>query len=264
MGKNPGILDSKYLLKEWDMPDGLILFNGDGHTWLAFDYRNVSSEPPIVYVNNDEDTKIRVIANSFNEFLENLCTVEYEVGEDEEYEMPVYTKETFTRFLEQDNVEELVEAINYLSLFELDIDWLGNELLKLTNHPNENIRRQIANSVWNFLTHQLDDETLHSFIEIFRNDNDSDVQGYAEMIIEKINYSMDDLKRDIDRCVKYGGYEIVSFMFQENIYHIYQESTLNLEGPNNIQIFASAVELIEQALLDGQPLKKIWCDVKIL
>lgn len=37
------------------------------------------------------------------------------------------------------------------------------------------------------------------------------------MIIEKINYSFDDLKRDIDRCVEYVGYEIVSFMFQKNI-----------------------------------------------
>ena len=58
IGKNPGILDTQYLLNEWEMPKGLILFNGDGHTWLAFDYRNESSEPPIVYINNDEDTKV--------------------------------------------------------------------------------------------------------------------------------------------------------------------------------------------------------------
>ncbi|OIJ20722.1 hypothetical protein BKP45_07940 [Anaerobacillus alkalidiazotrophicus] len=82
--------------------------------------------------------------------------------------MPVYTKETFARLLELDNVDELVKAINYFSQFELDIDWLGNQLLKLTNYPNENIRNQNANSVWNFLTHQLDGETLHSFIEILK------------------------------------------------------------------------------------------------
>lgn len=264
IGKNPGILDSEYLLKEWEMPDRLILFNGDGHTWIAFDYRNVSAEPPIVYVNNDEDTKVIQIANSFNEFLENLCTIEYEVGEDEGFEMPVYTKEIFARLKEEDNVDELEKAINYLTQFELDIDWLGIELLKLTTHPNEDIRIKIANSVWNFLTHQFDDETLNRFIEIFKNDTDSDVQGYAEMIIEKINYSIDDLKRDVKRCVEYGGHQVVSFIFQNNVYNIYQENKLHLEGINNIQIFDTSNELIEHALLDGKPLKEVWCQVKIL
>lgn len=264
IGKNPGILDTQYLLNEWEMPKGLILFNGDGHTWLAFDYRNESSEPPIVYINNDEDTKVIKIANSFNEFLEHLFTVDYEVVEDEEFQIIEYTKETFNRLLEQDNVYELVEAISYLSQMEPDMEWLGNEFLKLINHPDEIIRNQIANSVWNHLTYQLDDETLHSFIEIFKIDNDSDVQGYAEMIIEKINYSFDDLKRDIKRCVENGGYNVVSFIFQKNVYHIFQENKLNLEGPNNTQIFDSAEELLEQAFLEGKPLKEMWCNVKIL
>nr|WP_246439349.1 SMI1/KNR4 family protein [Bacillus benzoevorans] len=264
IGKNPGILDSQYLLNEWEIPDGFILFNGDGHTWLAFDYRNVSSEPPIVYVNNDKETKVIKIANSFNEFSENLFTVEYEVVEDKEFHKPEYTKETFERLIEQDNVDELLDAISYLSQMESDIEWLGNGLLKLANHPDIKIRNQIANSVWNFLTYQLDDETLHSFIDIFKMDTDSGVQGYAEMIIEKINYSIDDLKRDIKRCIENGGYMVVSFIFQKNVYHIYQENKLKLEGPNNTQIFDSAEELIEHAILDGIPLQEMWCNVKTL
>lgn len=264
IGENPGILDTYYLLNEWEMPEGLILFNGDGHTWLAFDYRNVTSEPPIVYVNNDEDTKVIKIADGFNEFLEYLFTVDYEVVDNEEFKILEYTKETFIHLLEQDNVDELVDAISYLSQMEPDIEWLGNELLKLSTHPDENIRTQIANSVWNYLTYQLDEETIHSFIENFKIDTDSDVQRYAEMIMEKINYSIDDLERDIKQCVEYGGYNVVSFIFQENLYHIFQESKLNMEGPNDTQTFDSAEELVEQAILDGSPLKEIWGNVKIL
>ncbi len=73
IGKNGGILDSEELIEEWKMPKGLVLFNGDGHYWLAFDYRHTSSNPPIVYVdNNDEISQVITLARNFDDFLENL------------------------------------------------------------------------------------------------------------------------------------------------------------------------------------------------
>ncbi len=59
IGSNTGLFDSAYFQQEWVLPEGLLLFNGDGHTWLAFDYRKVSVNPPIVYVDNYEDVKIK-------------------------------------------------------------------------------------------------------------------------------------------------------------------------------------------------------------
>ncbi|MDQ7860318.1 SMI1/KNR4 family protein [Peribacillus frigoritolerans] len=59
-----GILENDYYIKEWELPEGLILFNGDGHTWLAFDYRN-----PIVYVDVDLEQTIH-IADSFEDDVE--------------------------------------------------------------------------------------------------------------------------------------------------------------------------------------------------
>lgn len=50
IAEEEGILNSEYLIKEWGLPDNIVLFSGDGHSWIAFDYRNVREEPPIIFV----------------------------------------------------------------------------------------------------------------------------------------------------------------------------------------------------------------------
>ncbi|ANC77422.1 hypothetical protein ABE65_011655 [Fictibacillus phosphorivorans] len=71
IGRNIGILDTPYFQEEWNLPKGLILIGGDGHEWVALDYRYCRTSPPIVYINSEEET-ITTIAASFNEFLTNL------------------------------------------------------------------------------------------------------------------------------------------------------------------------------------------------
>ena len=58
-------------MQEWDLPPGLLLFDGDGHLWLALDYRNCQEEPPVVCVISDGPHVIPV-APSFAEFLRGL------------------------------------------------------------------------------------------------------------------------------------------------------------------------------------------------
>lgn len=68
-----GILASPVLIKEWEMPANLVLLAGDGHTWLALDYRNTepADEPVVVYVDNSND-EIIPLAKNFSEFLDGL------------------------------------------------------------------------------------------------------------------------------------------------------------------------------------------------
>src|SRR5215468_7263021 len=33
------LLDTAYLIEEWGLPQNIVLLSGDGHTWLALDYR---------------------------------------------------------------------------------------------------------------------------------------------------------------------------------------------------------------------------------
>lgn len=62
-------------------PEGLVLIFGDGHTWVTMDYRKTKENPAIHYydVEMEEDFKL---ADSFDEFIEGLYTVEYSVDEE--------------------------------------------------------------------------------------------------------------------------------------------------------------------------------------
>lgn len=259
IGPKDSIVQSEAIIKEWDMPEGLILFNGDGHTWVAFDYRTVSSDPSIVYVDNEDDMIIK-IADTFDEFLERLYTEEPDPFDDDDFQMKEYSKKDLEALIQQDNVEEISKALSYLSQFESDVSWVSKQFLQLSNHPNDNIRNDIANLVWNFLTYRLDDETIQDFIEIFKNDSDMDVRMYAEMISEKLNYSYEDLKRDLDFDTQ------ASFSYQDHIYHINEHSNQwHLSGYEmELQSFRTTEELLKQATLEGKSLKEIWEHVKIL
>jgi hypothetical protein len=49
------ILDSPELDLEWDMPSEPVLLTGDGHCWIALDYRRSgpAGEPSVVWFDNE-------------------------------------------------------------------------------------------------------------------------------------------------------------------------------------------------------------------
>ncbi|MEJ9115908.1 SMI1/KNR4 family protein [Bacillus paramobilis] len=71
------ILESRYLIQEWEMPENLVLLSGDGHTWIALDYRNVAENPPVIFIDNEVEQIIELAPN-FESFLQNLTTYEYD------------------------------------------------------------------------------------------------------------------------------------------------------------------------------------------
>ncbi len=71
------ILESHYLIQEWEMPENLVLLSGDGHTWIALDYRNVAENPPVIFIDNEVEQIIELAPN-FESFLQNLTTYEYD------------------------------------------------------------------------------------------------------------------------------------------------------------------------------------------
>ncbi|MFS0605580.1 SMI1/KNR4 family protein [Peribacillus frigoritolerans] len=257
IGSGNGILENDYYIKEWELPEGLILFNGDGHTWLAFDYRDTTSAPPIVYVDVDLEQTIQ-IADSFDEFLKNLY-LENEEFDFEGMEVKVYSKQDFETFIQEDNVEELIYAIPDLAQSDVDLKWFGNQLLTLSNYHDESVRSWVATSVWNSLTHRLDEEILHSLLENFKKDVDSDVRMMAELIFEKINYSFEQFKEDVNNG------ERVSLAFQDKLYHVIEESNqchLADYETDTQQSFDSADQLLEQSRIDGKSLQEVWSLIK--
>lgn len=71
------ILESRYLIREWEMPENIVLLSGDEHTWIALDYRNVAENPPVIFIDNEFEEIIELAPN-FESFLQNLTTYEYE------------------------------------------------------------------------------------------------------------------------------------------------------------------------------------------
>ena len=75
--------------RNWGVPKEVIPFSGDGHTWIAFDYRHlVNDEPTIIFIETDK-LWFRVLANSFQELLDSLLPHDQVFDEDGEI---IYTR----------------------------------------------------------------------------------------------------------------------------------------------------------------------------
>jgi len=59
------------MAEEWELPAGLVLLDGDGHTWLALDYRTTQSAPGVVFVIADGGLVVP-LADSFEELVSAL------------------------------------------------------------------------------------------------------------------------------------------------------------------------------------------------
>lgn len=76
------ILTSSYLIREWGLPERLVLLDGDGHSWVALDYRNHDgNDPPIIYIESDSGASIE-LARTFADFISSFIPFEDVYDED--------------------------------------------------------------------------------------------------------------------------------------------------------------------------------------
>ncbi|MCD8510879.1 MAG: SMI1/KNR4 family protein [Bacillus sp. (in: Bacteria)] len=71
IGKEKGILESEYLIKEWGLPHNIVPISGDGHSWIALDYRNSKTGPPVIFIDVEQNQEIR-LAKNFEGFISGL------------------------------------------------------------------------------------------------------------------------------------------------------------------------------------------------
>ena len=64
------ILSTAYMINEWGLPEKLVLLNGDGHWWIALDYRQ-GEIPSVTWFDTEMDQDIP-IADSFAQFFDGL------------------------------------------------------------------------------------------------------------------------------------------------------------------------------------------------
>ncbi|MCW4680088.1 SMI1/KNR4 family protein [Bacillus pumilus] len=199
IGKKEGILESDYLIKEWELPKDIILISGDGHSWVALDYRNTTENPPVHFfdLEMEEDFKI---ADSFNEFISKLYIDESDDSEPdlegldpEDYELTyissddpdAITKDEVNRIFEKNN-EEL---FSNLKLFPIqnydDLIWLLKKIETHTNSTNDVdgalelglVLDTVATYKKNLILENKESlETFKSIISNLNRLNDSDVE----------------------------------------------------------------------------------------
>ncbi|MFF6772269.1 SMI1/KNR4 family protein [Streptomyces sp. NPDC012637] len=67
------LLDTAYLVEEWGLPSSVVLLSGDGHCWIALDYRACGKrgEPSVTWFDVETGTELP-LATDFTEFVERL------------------------------------------------------------------------------------------------------------------------------------------------------------------------------------------------
>ncbi|MBI1891264.1 MAG: SMI1/KNR4 family protein [Burkholderiales bacterium] len=74
-GAHGSITQTTYMVDEWDLPKGVVLLDGDGHTWIALDYRQAKENPPVIFLISDSGRHIN-IAKDFSDFLDRMIPSE--------------------------------------------------------------------------------------------------------------------------------------------------------------------------------------------
>lgn len=71
------MLDTAYLVQEWDLPTPVVLLSGQGHYWIALDYRTSgpNGEPAVTWIHNEMEHELR-LAPDFRTFVERLTPSE--------------------------------------------------------------------------------------------------------------------------------------------------------------------------------------------
>ncbi|RLL40630.1 SMI1/KNR4 family protein [Oceanobacillus piezotolerans] len=191
-----GILDSPSLINEWGLPKDMVLLGGDGHTWVAMDYRGVTSEPSIVYIEVEEEVDIQ-IANSFSEFIEGLQEVERViVGNDEaeitdDMEIPELhniTKEEAENIFKTSYDEELiVPTLTNIHIGDNDINWLLEQLISLLDRNiSEELAGGIADALYehSYPREKMDHNKYSLLINKLKDIPDPDIKIRLQMIEE--------------------------------------------------------------------------------
>ncbi|OZS77799.1 hypothetical protein CF394_08575 [Tetzosporium hominis] len=181
IAENKGILQSAYLIQEWDLPKDIVLISGDGHSWVALDYRKTNEEPPILYI-DAESNQVIEIARSFKPFIKGLYLEEREFEEiDFEEECLHLTHDELEAALSTNNDQDVIQAMNYL--FE---NTMGNEqfieqkLLALLQRPSLEIKQLAANFANHFNEMGIiSSSVLSDMVTIIR--NDEEIEYFADM-----------------------------------------------------------------------------------
>ncbi|MDQ0232616.1 hypothetical protein J2S19_003938 [Metabacillus malikii] len=181
LGKEKGILESEYLIKEWDLPENVVIISGDGHSWIALDYRSRKTEPSVILIDIDEE-QVFELAPNFDSFLNGLY--EESIDFEEECTDDIQRQWTITEIndtFSANNEFEIAYALDYLSSNDSEQKQLIEQsLIKLLQHSKLEVRETAANYAYHFYENGiLSTSCVESIVKFIRNDNE--IEYFADM-----------------------------------------------------------------------------------
>lgn len=184
VGEEDGILQSEYLIKEWELPTNIVLFSGEGHSWVAFDYRNTREEPPVIYIDADSEQVIE-LASNFETFLNGLYVEEEKEEELEdaclETDVTHLTLDEVDKALSTNNEQEVIRALNFLYENTKEKEYfIEQKLIVLLQNPILEIKQLAANFANHFNeVGILSSKGVEEMVSIIR--KDKEIEYYADM-----------------------------------------------------------------------------------
>lgn len=190
-----GIMETDYYVKEWEINrKNIILLSGDGHEWLALDYKE-EENPKIIFIQTDEE-KIIELYPSFEEMLDNLYLHE-EIEEElqEDYEGPeviTYTLEEARKLLSSEESIDVITGIETFNTMLNDEKTLAEQLdniLKLLKHPNQEVVNAVGNTAWWVIIsgYNLNEEFISNLKEEFKKSDNQMFKSCLELMDDYID-----------------------------------------------------------------------------
>ncbi|MFD1606520.1 SMI1/KNR4 family protein [Oceanobacillus luteolus] len=188
-----GILDTDYLIKEWGLPSDIVLLDGDGHTWVALDYRGKKRKPSVVYLEVEEGNEFQ-LAESFDEFIAALEEEEYDVEEEDmidDMDIPdldnISKREAEEIFRTSEDEILIRSVIINIPLAAGDMNWMLDQLIYLLKkRSTEGIAESVADFllIYSRFRSEMDDSKYTSLMKKLRSLPYPGVKMDLEMIDE--------------------------------------------------------------------------------
>ncbi|WP_409351163.1 SMI1/KNR4 family protein [Viridibacillus arvi] len=113
IGENSSLNNTQYFIKEWGLPEKIVLINGEGHTWIALDYSNDVEQPSVIFIDTEEN-EITRLAPTFEQFIAALYVEEQEDFEEDIDSEDEISEQHLEHALKSGNLDEVIPVLNYL------------------------------------------------------------------------------------------------------------------------------------------------------
>ncbi|QXE00908.1 SMI1/KNR4 family protein [Terribacillus sp. DMT04] len=190
-----GILDTDTLIKEWNLPENIVVFAmSEDNAFFYFDYSSQKENPPIKIYEPEGNLKAYEVAKDYETFITSLYKESLDPTDDEieaalqENEDKWSDKGLFEKYIAEDNLKELLEGITFYSTSE-DLDWVIKKIIDLSESKHSAVRVAAAELILSIVEYNYEDinpKLIEKAIDVFDCDTDPDVQSYMEDIKENM------------------------------------------------------------------------------